>query len=217
MRELSLWWADQGAACNYRADLLSPEDARRAGTLRSAKARDDWQVSRALLQCVRADAAAAHVVSLSHSGGHALCARAPAGRAVGVDLERIRPRDTAALAAWVCDAAERAWLQDAAGDLRLERFYMLWTLKEAFVKAAGLDFPADMATVGLAPQATGRLALRPPPGPWQAMCWALGADWVMAAVWRADGNESLQVDWRAAAPSAWPARRLLGQWTARGD
>lgn len=212
-----MWWADKSAARNYRADLLSPADARRAGTLRSAKARDDWQVSRALLQCVRADAATAYVVSLSHSGGYALCARAPVGWAVGVDLERVRSRDTEALAAWVCDESERAWLRDAAADQRLERFYMLWTLKEAFVKAAGLDFPADMAAVGLAPQATGQLALRSPPGPWQAMCWALGADWVMAAAWRADGDAPVHLDWRAAAPSAWPARRLLGQWTARGD
>lgn len=161
--ELSLWWADQGAAADYQPDLLSAADARRASALRSAKARDDWQVSRALLQQVRADAHPAHALSLSHSGGHALCAQAPRDWAVGVDLERVRARDTAALAAWVCSEPERAWLAQAADTAaRLERFYMLWTLKEAFVKAAGLDFPADMASIGLAPAASGRLALRPP-------------------------------------------------------
>lgn len=216
-QELSLWWADKGAAERYRSELLSPEDARRAAALRSARARDDWRVSRALLQRVRADQMnGACALSLSHSGGHALCARAPAGWEVGVDLERLRPRDTAALAAWVCDGAERVWLARAGAQRRLERFYLLWTLKEAFVKAAGLDFPADMVSVGLTPGAAGRLLLRPPPGRWQASAWALGEDWVMAAVWRGPDAARGRIDWRAVAPGAWPTRRLLGQWTGRG-
>lgn len=212
-----MWWADKSAADSYRPEWLSPEDARRAQALRSARARDDWRVSRALLQCVRAgEAAGGHALSLSHSGGHALCARAPGDWAVGVDLERLRPRDTAALAAWVCDDAERAWLARADAQSRLERFYLLWTLKEAFVKAAGLDFPADMASIGLAPDMAGRLALRPPPGCWQAGAWALGDEWVMAAAWRGAGQARVRIDWRAAAPGSWPTRRLLGQWTGRG-
>lgn len=215
-RELSLWWADQRASADYRPDLLSAADAPRAAALRSAKARDDWRVSRALLQQVRADAPGACALSLSHSGGHALCARAPADWAVGVDLERVRPRDSAALAAWVCSEPERAWLQEAEAAARLERFYLLWTLKEAFVKAAALDFPADMASIGLAPDASGRLALRPPPGLWQAMSWGLGSDWVMAVAWRASDPAPAEIGWRAASHCAWPARRLLGQWTGRG-
>ncbi|RBL87650.1 4-diphosphocytidyl-2C-methyl-D-erythritol kinase [Streptomyces cavourensis] len=161
--ELTLWWACQSAADDYRPQALSPEDARRAPAIRSAKALLDWRVSRALLQSVRA-AGGAKALSLSHSGGHALCAQAPADRAVGADLERIRPRDLDALAAWVCSAAEQAWLRDAANLPRRQiRFYLLWTLKEAFIKAAGLDFPADMASVGLAPlpRANGRCARRP--------------------------------------------------------
>lgn len=216
-RELSLWWADQRAAGDYRPDLLSAAERRRAVALRSARARDDWQVSRALLQQVRAEAPAAHTLSLSHSGGHALCAQAPVDWAVGVDLERVRPRDTAALAAWVCSEPERDWLLRAAGAAaRLERFYMLWTLKEAFVKAAGLDFPADMASIGMAPDASGRLALHPPAGYWQAMCWGLGSDWVMATVWRGAGPAPARIGWRAAARCAWPGRRLVGEWTGQG-
>lgn len=213
--ELSLWWADQGAADDYCATRLSPADAARAAALRSARARADWRVSRALLQQLEAAAPAAHARSLSHSGGHAVCAQAPADWAVGVDLERVRPRDTAALADWVCSEPERAWLRRADAAARLERFYMLWTLKEAFVKAAGLDFPADMASIGLAPDASGRLALRPPPGHWQARCWGLGGDWVMAAAWRGAGPQPARIGWRAAAHCAWPARRLLGEWAGQ--
>lgn len=160
---LSLWWADEGAVGAYRTQALSPEDAARAAAIRSPKATRDWRVSRALLQCVREAMPAPHTLSLSHSGGRALCARAPADWAVGVDLERMRPRATAALADWICDEPERAWLRQADGAVRLERFYLMWTLKEAFVKAAGLDFPADMAAAGLAPDASGQVELRPRP------------------------------------------------------
>ena len=126
--ELALWWACTAATEEYRPQALSPEDARRAPAIRSAKALLDWRVSRALLQSVRTAGATPQALSLSHSGGHALCAQAPADRAVGADLERIRPRDIHALAAWVCSAAEQAWLRDAASlPLRQTRFYLLWT------------------------------------------------------------------------------------------
>lgn len=171
---LSLWWADEGAAGAYRPQALSPEDAARAAAIRSPKATRDWRVSRALLQCVREAMPAPHTLSLSHSGGRALCARAPADWAVGVDLERMRPRATAALADWICDEPERAWLRQADGAVRLERFYLLWTLKEAFVKAAGLDFPADMAAAGLAPDASGQVELRPPARPLERGGLAVG-------------------------------------------
>ncbi|MFY1853118.1 4'-phosphopantetheinyl transferase family protein [Achromobacter xylosoxidans] len=213
---LSLWWADEGAAGAYRTQALSPEDAARAAAIRSPKATRDWRVSRALLQCVREAMPAPHTLSLSHSGGRALCARAPADWAVGVDLERMRPRATAALADWICDEPERAWLRQADGAVRLERFYLLWTLKEAFVKAAGLDFPADMAAAGLAPDASGQVELRPPPGHWNAAAWRLGADWMAAAVWRADSGGAAPIEWRAALSCAWPERCELGRWAGRG-
>ena len=212
MQELSLWWACQSAADHYQPQSLSPEDSRRAPAIRSAKAQRDWRVSRALLQDVRAAHSASHSLSLSHSGGHALCAQAPAGRAVGADLVRMRPRDTDALAAWVCSEAEQAWLRQADAPLRQGRFYLLWTLKEAFIKAAGLDFPADMAVVGLTPQPSGALALRPPPGYWQAACWQLGDEWAAAAAWRAVPQEPVRITWRAAAGCDLPPRQILGQW-----
>ncbi len=216
--ELTLWWACQSAADDYRPQALSPEDARRAPAIRSAKALLDWRVSRALLQSVRA-AGGAKALSLSHSGGHALCAQAPADRAVGADLERIRPRDLDALAAWVCSAAEQAWLRDAANLPRRQiRFYLLWTLKEAFIKAAGLDFPADMASVGLAPLPSGEWTLRPPAGRWQAGGWQLGDEWVAAAVWRASpADPPARLHWRAAAGCELPAVQVLGQWEGGAD
>jgi hypothetical protein len=82
--------------------------------------------------------------NVSHTDGAALVAlvgparaqeAAPAGLAVGVDVERApeRPRDAVAVGRRVFTEAERAWLaQDPEG-----RFLTLWTLKEAALKATG--------------------------------------------------------------------------------
>ena len=70
--------------------------------------------------------------SLSHSSGMALCA-VSRGAALGVDVERIDPQAaTAALAAEVFCPAEQDWIGKSA-----ERFFALWTVKEALFKAAG--------------------------------------------------------------------------------
>nr|WP_242702700.1 4'-phosphopantetheinyl transferase superfamily protein [Achromobacter sp. SD115] len=213
VQELFIWWADQGAAASYRSQELSAEDAVRAPALRSSKAQSDWRVSRALLQSVR-QAAPDAATSLSHSGGHVVCAAAPRGWALGADLERIRPRAVLRLAEWVCTPAEREALAGLQGAAQLERFYLLWTLKEAFIKAAGLDFPADMASVGLAPDDKTGWRLRAPPGRWRACSYRLGHDWIASAVWRAQADSALRPQWRAEAACVLPTLAILGEWVA---
>jgi 4'-phosphopantetheinyl transferase len=132
------------------------------------------------------------VLSLSHSGGHALVGIAPAGWRIGVDLEAIRARDTGRLAQWCCTDAEQQALAHCADEARRSKaFYLLWTLKESFIKAANLDFPADMRSVGLMPDA--------PPSP----ALDLPAD----AGWEKDGHP--WAGWRLRAPQvgwhAWAA------------
>ncbi|OWT77713.1 4-diphosphocytidyl-2C-methyl-D-erythritol kinase [Achromobacter sp. HZ34] len=153
--------------------------------------------------------------SLSHSDGHALVAHGPAGWRMGVDLERKRVRDLEALAPWCCDDAEQAHLQALAEADRLTFFYQLWTLKESFIKAAGLDFPADMRTVGLRAQADG-WALRAPAGTWDARCWTIGEDWVASVVWSMpDGGQATlagpaeALHWRAARNCVLPPVRTV--------
>lgn len=214
VQELFIWWADKSAAASYRSQDLSAADALRARALRSPKAQADWRVSRALLQSVRAAAASDAATSLSHSGGHALCAVAPQPWALGVDLERVRPRDVASLAQWVCSPDEQQALAGLAGQARLERFYLLWTLKEAFIKAAGLDFPADMATVGLAPGNDAGWQLRAPSGDWRACSYRLDEDWIASVAWRAGAGGAVHPQWRAAAACALPAVAILGEWTS---
>ncbi|CAB3686382.1 4'-phosphopantetheinyl transferase family protein [Achromobacter pestifer] len=213
-----MYWADKSAADHYQEKDLSAEDARRVPGPGSRQARkDDWQVSRALLHHVRQSPGAEGVTSLSHSGGHAICARAPAGWAVGADLERMRARDEARLAEWICSQAEQEALLALEDTARRQHFYLLWTLKEAFIKAAGLAFPADMASVGLMPDACGGWRLRAPPGKWHARSWRLGKEWMASVVWSApdaevEGPPVGEPQWRAAADCALPRLAVAGDW-----
>lgn len=216
IQELLIWWADQSAASSYRPEQLSAEDAARAAAIRSAKALRDWKASRALLHDVRSRQPDSRTASLSHSHGHAIVATAPPGWKVGADLEAILPRDVQGLAQWVCSPDERELLARLPDDARLFRFYQLWTLKEAFIKAAGLDFPADMASVGLGPTPSG-WALRPPSGRWGACSYRLGAGWMASVVWQApEGSICRTVEpvWTGAAGCPLPAVLIQGRWQA---
>jgi 4'-phosphopantetheinyl transferase len=75
--------------------------------------------------------------NLAHSGGYALYAFS-VGKAVGVDIEQLRPMDDAEA------LAERFFSPEECGDLmsvpveqRNAAFFACWTRKEAFVKAVG--------------------------------------------------------------------------------
>ncbi|MDR2213395.1 MAG: 4'-phosphopantetheinyl transferase superfamily protein [Pseudomonadales bacterium] len=211
-KAIHLWWASPSAAAAYSAQALSPADRPRAQRPRGAKAELDWRVSRALL--ARA-APGACSLSLSHSAGHALCGQTGPGIRLGVDLERLQARDVTKLAAWVCDAGEREALArlSHAPERQLEFFYVLWTLKEAFIKAAGLDFPADMRGAGLSLAENREPALRPPAGKWHARVFWLAPHWMAAAVW--SGGETTQtasVIWHPGPASPLPDYRLLGSW-----
>jgi phosphopantetheinyl transferase len=77
-------------------------------------------------------------VSVSHSSDVVLCA-AGRVRALGVDVERIRPRrGWAALAGLVLHPLERASLDGVPEAQRWEGFYRAWTCKEALAKALGV-------------------------------------------------------------------------------
>jgi 4'-phosphopantetheinyl transferase len=72
-------------------------------------------------------------ISVSHSGVLVACATAPAGE-IGVDVQQYHVRrSTEALARAHYCPAEIDWLRAAPPGA----FYMLWTLKEAYLKALG--------------------------------------------------------------------------------
>ena len=76
--------------------------------------------------------------SLSHTVGLVACVIASDQDAPGIDVEAIdRSIDVETLASLVCSTGERARLRDCSAITRHTRFFELWTLKEAFLKAQG--------------------------------------------------------------------------------
>lgn len=89
--------------------------------------------------------------NLAHSHELALCA-VTAGRAVGVDLEWLRPvSDLLAVARTAFSPAERAALLARPEEERMAVFYRCWVGKEAYVKARGdgLSLPLDSFDIAL--------------------------------------------------------------------
>ena len=74
-------------------------------------------------------------MSISHTANWlgVAVAHAP-GLQLGLDLEQARPRKILALARHVCDEADLAWISAAEEGERSDRFYRLWTLREAAYK-----------------------------------------------------------------------------------
>ncbi len=96
--------------------------------------------------------------NLSHSHDLALIAIARGG-ALGVDVERHRAIDVAALASTSFSVAEQRELAAMPSGERLSAFFRGWTRKEALAKAHGdgLHLPMDRFTVSLDPSADVRL------------------------------------------------------------
>lgn len=83
--------------------------------------------------------------NVSDSGAHGLIAIAPAGR-LGIDVEeRSDKRDLDGLSETVFGPDERAVVAAAAGQHKIDRFYRLWTVKEALLKALGTGLYLDVA------------------------------------------------------------------------
>ena len=81
--------------------------------------------------------------SLAHTGSLALFGFS--GSDLGVDLEEIRPlRDQRRLEARLFSEGEVNWLEGLPPRARLDAFFGLWTLKEAYVKALGTGIAASL-------------------------------------------------------------------------
>ena len=151
------------------AGTLSGDERARAGRFHQARDRDRFVAARGLLRVLLGDAlgcpphglrfrynpygkpalatdgdGARLGFNLSHSGGAALFALAW-GRAVGVDIERIRPQFAAeSLAERFLSPAEAAALRSLPPARRPDAFTQAWVRREAYGKAlgAGLSLPA---------------------------------------------------------------------------
>ncbi len=98
--------------------------------------------------------------NLSHSESLTLIAVC-AGREVGVDIERVRPiKEIDRIAADYFTQGEGDYMNSADEYARLDRFFVIWTRKEACIKALGAGISGrvrDIETYG-APNEPARLA-----------------------------------------------------------
>jgi len=87
-------------------------------------------------------------VSLSHSGGWIAAAASPEGR-IGIDIEA--EREVSVTLTRRCLApSELDWLSAAIpGQPQRERFFRLWTAKEAYVKATGEGIRSDLRRIAI--------------------------------------------------------------------
>lgn len=199
---IDLLIADAVCAPDYQAALLDQADRARVSAAPALAMRTDWQVSRFLKQQTKAP-----VLSLSHSHGAALLAAGAYPLPLGVDIEWLRPRDFSALADLSCSAEERQWL--AARGWRAADYYRLWCTKEALIKAAGLDFPADLPHAGVYRQGGyAKLHIGGQSG-WQGFAGLCGG-WALACVW--PDWASPQMRWQYFGTLAQPQHTVCKVW-----
>jgi 4'-phosphopantetheinyl transferase len=175
--EVHLWRIRLDLPATVRAGLatlLAPEECRRAARFHRERDGARFTIGRAALRCVLADylgldpwdcrfgygpEGKPHLLNppatlsfnLSHSDDLALVAVA-VGRAVGVDLERLRPDvEIDGVAKVVYTPSEIALLLSLSGAERRAAFFEMWTRKEAYLKAIGRGFSLPPARVTVTP------------------------------------------------------------------
>ena len=103
------------------------------------------------------------VISLSHRSGRSICALAPAGEAIGCDLEVVEPRSDAFIGDYFA-AEEQAVLAHTFEEDRAWVVTLLWSAKESALKALreGLRLDTRSVTVRLADPQPHRANESPP-------------------------------------------------------
>lgn len=210
-----VWLATPAAALLFDPSRLGAADRTEWNGLHTARRREDWASSRALLAAV--PGAEGHASSLSHSRGFAALARAPRRVAVGVDVEWLSTRDFLSMARMAyapAEADELASLEDAAS-LR-DRFYEAWTLKEAFAKALRLPLADALGQCRFSGADDAATARVPTTRPWSATVFAPRPQLRLAVVMVADDGAAVPsvlhtAEWPPGHAAAWNVvRRLAG-------
>lgn len=140
--------------------------------------------------------------NLSHTRGHVACGFTR-GADVGVDIETAeRTVDLWPVAERVFSELERAGLRALPPSEQRARFFELWTLKEAYIKATGKGFSAPLRDITFCAEHPDPVPLRLGPSiaddaaSYACRRFFAGAELPLAIVWRgADANavQCLQV------------------------
>jgi len=208
---------------------LHPEEQARYRSFTAEGRRQSWLAGRALLlaaldggdpSALRTAASGGVVyqaaplhLNLSHSG--TFLAAVVSQQPVGIDIERIRPRAVAAQADRVFCPDEVRAMQSLPEDARLERFFQLWTLKEAASKAVGLSIWDGLAKACF-DLGTGSCRFAPPfpPGPWRLVQGGFDGGWRLAVALH---GAPLELSFRRSAGSAWDSFVLADPKLLRSD
>ncbi len=193
--------------------LLEPEERQRAGRLRRESDARDFTAAHALLHAVlrgvldapyrlaKTESGKPYVpgtsieFNLTHTRGLSAVALSRTG-AVGIDAERLEPhRDDRALVAQQFDREERAWIEAATDGQQTERFFRIWTLKEAYAKALGVGLSLDLADSsfaidGSAIRLRASAPMDPAPGRWSFEQWWPSETHLAAVAW--NDNDSVE-------------------------
>jgi hypothetical protein len=131
--------------------------------------------------------------SLSHSGD--LLAAAVAAQPLGLDLEQPKPgRNLAGLSRFVLSAAEAEQVAAATEAEQRRRFYLFWTLKEAWAKRSGAGLQPSRARAVYAEPCAAPLA--------EACVWPLPGEGHLAlAGWPGLKVSGLPATWEP--PTCW--------------
>lgn len=158
------WLEQKQADVPQDDEWLSPFEADRLSQMFVPKRRDDWRLGRwtakralaaragfplhsrvlAAIEIRAAQSGAPEVfvnnqpadmtISLSHRAGTGMCAVAPAGVALGCDLELIEPHSSAFIADYFTDE-EQTLIADTSDRDRFRLVALLWSAKESALKA----------------------------------------------------------------------------------
>jgi len=201
--DVQIWFrptgALDGAAIAAAASVLSDEEREQYRRFHFARDARDYAAAHALLrhtlslsgdrtpaewQFAKTDAGKPFLLgdgagrasfSLSHTRGMVACA-VTTGAEVGVDVECVdRDLDGEEIAARFFSPVEAAQLMDVKGDARRDRFFDLWTLKEALVKALGRGMAVSLRSLAFTVGAGGENRLDAPdvdPDAWQFALFA---------------------------------------------
>jgi 4'-phosphopantetheinyl transferase len=136
--------------------------------------------------------------NLSHTHGLVACAIAP-GADVGIDVERVdRQVGAEQIATRFFSPAERADLARCPAGERARRFFELWTLKEAYIKAIGQGLAHPLNTFGFGLNEAGSIAFVPPSDvnmtAWQFALFAPTELHAMAVAVRRERDRIWQID-----------------------
>ena len=193
--EVQVWWSPAAPLSPAAVATLTAEERAQHDRFHFATDRDAWGtvhvMLRRLLTGYRDHAApllplaatargkpflpGGPAFSLSHTRGFVACCFARELE-VGVDVESVeRTNDWRHLLDRVTSAAEAAHLEALPAAARQQRFYELWTLKEAWAKAIGEGLHADFRGLDvLAPPAGVHLELLPVAPPFRLAVAVLG-------------------------------------------